>query len=57
MNQFACGDIVPGCCRVFLGSENQILEDVVVPSWADHHLSSIPDSLIAAIRGNTKVPA
>lgn len=57
MKQFSCGDVVPGCGRVFLGTEAQILADVAVHARADHGLTSITDSLVAAVRENMKVPA
>jgi len=56
MKQFACGDAFPGCGRVFLGNDEQILGDVIAHARADHGLTSVPDSLLAAVRGSMTVP-
>lgn len=57
MKQFACGDVVPGCGRVFLGTAEQILEDVVVHARTDHALTSIPEGMLSSIREHMRVAA
>lgn len=51
MKQFSCGDVVPGCRRVFTGSEEQILAGVAAHAHADHGLATVPDNLVAQVRG------
>ncbi len=50
MKQFACGDVVPGCGRVFSGSEEQVLAEVAQHARADHGMDSIPDDLVVQVR-------
>lgn len=57
MKQFACGDVVPGCQRVFRGSEEQILNEVAGHARDDHGLTTIPDSLVAQVRSQITVAA
>ena len=54
MKQFACGDVVPDCHRTFRGTEAQILSAVAEHAQADHGLTSIPDSLVAAVRAQIR---
>lgn len=56
MKQFSCGDVVPGCGRRFRGSEAEILSAVGEHAVADHGLSEVPPSLVAAVREHM-VPA
>lgn len=56
MKQFACGDVVPGCTRTFTGTDSDILRAVAAHAHSDHGLNSIPDTLIAQVRGHI-VPA
>ena len=51
MKQFSCGDVVPGCSRRFTGTEDQILSQVAVHAAADHGMDSIPDEVVAQVRG------
>lgn len=52
MKQFSCGDVVPGCRRVFDAvSDEQILEQVGHHARADHGLPSVPEELVAQVRG------
>lgn len=51
MKSFACGDVVPGCSRTFLGSEDaDILALVAGHAVADHDLVEVPSELLAAVR-------
>ena len=52
MKQFACGDVVPGCTSVFVGTDDEILTAVAVHAQHDHGLTSIPDGLVAQVRSN-----
>lgn len=51
MKQFACGDVIPGCVRVFRGPEEQVLAEVAEHARADHGLLIIPDTLVTRVRG------
>lgn len=55
MKQFACGDVVPGCGRVFRGTEDQILLDVAAHARHDHGIVTVPDSMVAAVRAGMRV--
>jgi predicted small metal-binding protein len=50
MKSFRCGDVVPGCTRSFLGSEDEILSQVGVHARADHGLTEISNELVAQVR-------
>lgn len=50
MKSFRCGDVVPGCTRSFLGSEDDILGQVADHARLDHGLSDIPAELVDQVR-------
>ncbi len=53
MKQFSCGDVVPGCGRVFSGdTDDEVLTAVTAHARIDHGLSTIPDSLLEQVRGH-----
>lgn len=59
MKEFRCGDVVPGCARVFQAStEQEILTHVAEHARRDHHMSDIPASLVNQVRSLiVEVPA
>jgi predicted small metal-binding protein len=53
MKQFSCGDVVPGCRRTFLASDDDaILNAVAAHAHDDHGLVEIPDALVAQVRSH-----
>ena len=46
MKQFSCGDVVPGCGRVFVGDQDGILADVGRHARDDHGLAEVPPELV-----------
>lgn len=50
MKQFACGDVVPGCIRVFSGTEQEILDAVFVHAQGDHGMADVPQELVDQVR-------
>ncbi|MDQ2758843.1 MAG: DUF1059 domain-containing protein [Actinomycetota bacterium] len=50
MKNFRCGDVVPGCTRVFTGTEDDILARVALHARADHGLAEIRPELATSIR-------
>ncbi len=50
VKQFACGDVVPGCTRLFRGTESEILDAVSHHARADHGLGVLPDPLREQVR-------
>lgn len=58
MKQFSCGDIVPGCGRVFQGeSEQEILAAVTLHAKGDHGLAAVSDSFLEQVRGHIRATA
>ena len=52
MKSFACGDVVPGCdARWVCGSDDEILVAVAQHAAEAHGLTSVPASLVDAVRG------
>lgn len=49
MKQFSCGDVVPGCGRVFVGEQAGILAAVGQHALAEHGLTEVPDALVAQV--------
>lgn len=50
MKSFRCGDVVAGCTRSFIGTEDEILAQVSGHAQHDHGLSSLSDSVILQVR-------
>jgi predicted small metal-binding protein len=50
MKSFRCGDVVAGCTRSFIGTENDILGQVGEHARVDHGLTNVPDELVAQVR-------
>jgi predicted small metal-binding protein len=51
MKEFCCGAVVPGCTAVFHAtSEEDILVQVASHAFDDHHMTDIPDALVAEVR-------
>jgi predicted small metal-binding protein len=50
MKNFRCGDVVPGCTRMFTGTEEDILTQVALHARADHDLVDVPDALVTQVR-------
>lgn len=51
MKKFQCGDVVPGCKKVFVyESEDEILSAVAVHAREDHNLQEVPPALIQQVR-------
>lgn len=51
MKQFACGDVVPGCQKIFQATDvDGILRQVEEHAFADHGLKEIPSSLVVAVQ-------
>ena len=51
MKSFRCGDVVPGCKRVFqMETEEEILTAAASHARADHHLTQIPPELLMHVR-------
>lgn len=46
MKSFRCGDVVPGCTRSFVASEQDLLTDVARPAQTDHGLLEVPAALV-----------
>ncbi|NIZ93254.1 DUF1059 domain-containing protein [Kineococcus rubinsiae] len=51
MKKFRCGDVVPGCSRAFVGSQDEILLAVRAHAREDHGLAEVPGSVLDAVRG------
>jgi predicted small metal-binding protein len=52
MKSFACGDVVPGCDASWVcGSDDEILVAVAHHAAEVHGLTSVPSSLVDAVRG------
>lgn len=49
MKQFRCGDVVPGCTRAFVGTEDEILSQVAAHARTDHGLVDIPAELVGQV--------
>ena len=53
MQQFCCGDVVPGCAATFNAqTEEDLLTQVPARARKDHGLSKIPAALFAGVRSN-----
>lgn len=53
MKSFACGDVVPGCqARWVCSTEDEILHAVATHAATAHHMSTIPDSVVSAVRSS-----
>ena len=50
MKNFRCGDVVPGCTRMFTGTEEDILTQVALHARADHGLVEIPAELVSQVQ-------
>ena len=46
MKQFSCGDVVPGCGRVFVGDQETVLAAVGQHARLDHGLTEVPRALV-----------
>ncbi len=58
MKQFACGDVVPRCQRVFTApTDADILGQVADHARADHGLVEVPDALVAQVVERIRVLA
>lgn len=56
MKSFRCGDVVAGCTRSFVGTEQDILAEVARHARVDHGLVEIPAELVAQVQ-SAMVPA
>jgi predicted small metal-binding protein len=53
MKTFACGQVVPGCSATFRAtSEAELLGQVAEHARVDHGMTSIPSSVLTAVRQN-----
>ena len=50
MKHFRCGDVVPGCTRLFTGTEEDILAQVARHASDDHGLIELPTGMVAQIQ-------
>ena len=51
MKEFCCGEIVPGCSARFRGqTEEEILGQVAEHAREDHHMSDVPEAVVAQVR-------
>ena len=50
MKSFRCGDVVPGCTRSFVGSEQDILAAVALHARTDHGLHQVSAALVAQVQ-------
>ncbi|MCW2527845.1 MAG: hypothetical protein JWM76_2705 [Pseudonocardiales bacterium] len=50
MKNFRCGDVVPGCTRMFTGTEEDILTQVALHARADHGMAEVPSELVTQVR-------
>lgn len=58
MKQFACGDVVSGCGRVFRApDDDRILAEVAVHARDDHGMITLPDALVERVRSKISVVA
>lgn len=54
MKRFSCGDVIPGCHRVFTGAGDQsVLDQVLAHSAADHGLIEPPMALVELVIAHT----
>lgn len=54
MRQFSCGDVVPGCTKVFTAPSDAVLLDEVADHAArDHGMTSVPRSLLDSVLAAT----
>ncbi len=54
MKQFSCGDVVPGCGRVFRGSDGaRFLDEVAEHARGDHGLSVADADLLELISAHS----
>ena len=53
VKKFRCGDVVPGCARSFVGSQDEILLAVRSHARAIHGLDEVPESVLDAVRAAT----
>lgn len=54
MKRFSCGDVIPGCHRVFTGAGDQsVLDQVVAHAAADHGLIEPPMALVELVIAHT----
>ena len=54
MKQFSCGDVVPGCQRVFSAPDQQgIMNAVAEHAAEDHGVPQLSDDLLDAVVENT----
>ncbi len=51
MKTFRCGDLVPGCQRVFTGEPEEILDQVAGHATQDHGMVEVGPELVAAVHG------
>jgi predicted small metal-binding protein len=57
VKQFVCGELVPGCEHVFHGgSEEEILDQVVVHAREDHGMPEVPPEVEDRIRASITEP-
>ncbi|MEK6398188.1 MAG: DUF1059 domain-containing protein [Terriglobus sp.] len=51
MKEFHCGDVVPGCKKVFReATEQDILVQVAAHAQQDHGMTDIPAALVEQVR-------
>ena len=55
MKRFSCGDVIPGCHRVFTGVDDQgVLDQVLAHAAADHGLIEPPMALVGLVIAHTQ---
>ena len=58
MKKFQCGDVVPGCTKVFQAqSEEDILTQVAVHAREDHQLQEVTPALVQQVRAHIQEAA
>ena len=50
MKSFRCGDVVPGCTRVFTGTEADIMTQVARHAHADHGLAALSPAMLGQVQ-------
>jgi predicted small metal-binding protein len=49
MKSFRCGDVIPGCTRIFSGTAEDILSQVAGHAYADHGAVEMSPALAAQV--------
>jgi predicted small metal-binding protein len=58
VKEFCCGDVVPGCTKMFrFRTDDEILGAVAEHARVDHALAEVPAALVAQVRGAIRLAA